>query len=117
MNNHESKTSVDISESETPRYIRISRSSKDDLYGFEFITENEKEQMRFKILNVKINSPGFKGGIRNNDYIIEINDESTQNMNLNYFLTKVNQFPNHVDLLVVSNLKKYLQNEINEIKF
>jgi len=69
------------------------------------------------VKSINTNLPSFVAGLRSNDNVLEINGELVENLNHQNITKKVNEFPNHVDLLVVLDLTGYLEKTPNETKF
>jgi C-terminal processing protease CtpA/Prc len=85
---------------------RLTRASRDDPYGFDFKTL--KTEGRHVANNVRPGLPASKAGLREGDYILEVNGEQIHVMEHDQVVHKISQHPNHVDLLVVGDLQGYL---------
>ena len=59
------------------------------------------------ITNVIHNFPAYDAGIRDGDFILEVNGESVTRLPHNTVLKKINLYPDCVDLLVVKDLNLY----------
>ena len=91
-----------------PRLISITRSSNDQAYGFDLNT-NDSLNNNF-VTNVFEHLPAYKAGLRNYDYIIEINNESIKNLKHEDIVEKILSKQNTVDFLVVANYESKLIN-------
>jgi predicted metalloprotease with PDZ domain len=89
--------------------IRLEQhSSNNDLryYGFKFrVLQKENHHV---INSVDADGPAFQAGIRDGDYLLEVNGETITGLNHSQSLKKVLANPKHVDLLVVTDLDSYI---------
>ena len=60
--------------------------------------------------NVRPDFPADKAGLRDGDYILEVNGESIDNTEHDSVVNKISAQPTQVDLLVVADLNSYLAN-------
>jgi len=60
--------------------------------------------------NVRPDFPADKAGLRDGDYILEVNGESIDNTEHGNVVNKILAQPTQVDLLVVADLNSYLAN-------
>lgn len=60
--------------------------------------------------NVRPGLPADRAGLRDGDYILEVNGESLENMEHDAVVNKISSNPNQVDLLVVGDYQAYLGN-------
>lgn len=88
-----------------PRLCRLSRESRSDQYGFDFKTL--KNEGKHVANNVRPDFPADKAGLRDGDYILEVNGESIDNIEHDSVVTKISAQPTQVDLLVVADLNAY----------
>lgn len=91
-----------------PRLCRLSRESRADQYGFDFKTL--KNEGKHVANNVRADFPADRAGLRDGDYILEVNGESIDNIEHDSVVTKISAQPTQVDLLVVADLSAYLAN-------
>ena len=84
----------------------MSRDSRADQYGFDFKTL--KNEGKHVANNVREDFPADKAGLRDGDYILEVNGESIDNIEHDSVVTKISAQPTQVDLLVVADLNAYL---------
>lgn len=89
------------------RQIRLLRSSRKEQYGFEFKTL--KLDGKHVAVNVTSGSIADKAGLRNGDYILEINDESVSGLWHDAVLMKMSIFSRRLDLLVVNDLTSFIK--------
>lgn len=92
-----------------PRICRLTRQSRSDQYGFDFKTL--KSEGRQVANNVRPRLPAYRAGLRDGDYILEVNGESLENMDHDAIVNKISSNPIQVDLLVVGDYKAYLANK------
>ena len=85
-----------------PRLCRLTRSNRSDPYGFDFKTL--KSEGRHVANNVRPGLPADRAGLRDGDYILEVNGESLEGMEHDAVVNKISKNPNQVDLLVVGDL-------------
>jgi len=52
--------------------------------------------------------PAFQAGIRDGDYLLEVNEETITGLNHSQALKKVLSNPKYVDLLVITDLDSYI---------
>ena len=90
-----------------PRLCRLARSSRDDQYGYDFKTL--KSEGRHVANNVRAGLPAQRAGLRDGDYILEVNGESIDRMEHDAVVARISQHPTQVDLMVVADLKGYLE--------
>ena len=89
-----------------PRLGRLVRNTREDHYGFEFKTlKNEGKHIAN---NVRAGFPADKAGLRDGDYILEVNGESIDSIEHDAVVNKISAYPKQVDLLVVGDLNAYL---------
>lgn len=89
-----------------PRFCHLVRSSRSDQYGFDFKTL--KTEGRHIANNVRPGLPADKAGLRDGDFILEVNGESLENMEHDAVVNKISNNPTQVDLLVVGDINAYL---------
>jgi membrane-associated protease RseP (regulator of RpoE activity) len=63
------------------------------------------------IINIVKNSPAHKAGLIEGDIILEVNGESVENVDRDNVVNKIIKHPKHVELLVVSDYKIYLESK------
>ena len=85
---------------------RLTRVSRDAPYGYDFKTL--KTEGRHVSNNVRVGLPASLAGLRDGDYILEVNGEPIDGIEHDQVVTKISQHPTHVDLLVVADLQGYL---------
>ena len=85
---------------------RLTRASHEAQYAFDFKTL--KTEGRHVANNVRPGLPASKAGLRDGDYILEVNGEQIDGMEHDQVVHKISKHPNHVDLLVVADLQGYL---------
>jgi membrane-associated protease RseP (regulator of RpoE activity) len=83
-----------------PRLCRLKRTKRDDPYGFDFKTL--RADGRHVATNVKLDYPAYLAGLRDNDYILDVNSEAVTGMEHDAVVARICFKPNEVDLLVVS---------------
>ena len=89
-----------------PRLCRLVRAARDDQYGFDFKTlKNEGKHIAN---NVRPSYPAARAGLRDGDYILEVNDIAIDGMEHDAVVNKISANPRQVDLLVVGDLAAYL---------
>lgn len=89
-----------------PRLCRLSRQAREDQYGFDFKTL--KNEGKHVANNVRPGYPADKAGLRDGDYILEVNGQSVDGIEHDAVVNKISSNPKQVDLLVVSDLNAYL---------
>jgi predicted metalloprotease with PDZ domain len=89
-----------------PRLCRLKRTKRDDPYGFDFKTL--KAEGRHVANNVKVDFPAHCAGLRDNDYILDVNNEAINGMEHDAVVSRISSNPNEVDLLVVADLAGYI---------
>lgn len=87
------------------KLIPNSSSSEKNLYGFNFRTSKEGQHM---VTNILPDYPAFEAGIRDGDYIMEVNGDIITGLSHNHVIRKIFSKSTHVDLLIVSDLDAYL---------
>lgn len=92
-----------------PRFCRLTRQSRTDQYGFDFKTL--KNEGRHIANNVRPGLPADRAGLRDGDFILEVNGEVLEGMEHDAVVNKISSNPNQVDLLVVGDLQAYLANK------
>jgi C-terminal processing protease CtpA/Prc len=90
-----------------PRLCRLTRESHVDQYGFDFIIEGNY------IINVLENYPADIAGLRDGDYILEVNGESIDGMKDDAVVNKIFAHQTRVDFLVVNKIGVF-SNELTE---
>jgi C-terminal processing protease CtpA/Prc len=65
---HKEKESVDAT---VPRFCRLRRAKSQYLYGFDF--ETLRTEGRHRVMNVMLDQPGYRAGLRSGDFILEVN--------------------------------------------
>jgi hypothetical protein len=58
--------------------------------------------------NVRLGYPADKAGLRDGDYILEVNGESTEGMEHDAVVNRISKYPKQVELLVVGDINAYL---------
>ena len=92
-----------------PRLCRLVRNARDDQYGFDFKTlKNEGKHIAN---NVRAGFPADRAGLRDGDYILEVNGESIDSIEHDAVVNKISAYPKQVDLLVVGDLNAYLSKQ------
>lgn len=89
------------------RFVQIKRRSKYDEYGFEFRTD--KTDGKHICFNVDPDKPAYLAGLRDGDYILEINDEPVSGLWSDAVKMKITAFPRKVDILVVNDIDSYIK--------
>jgi len=92
-----------------PRLCRLSRESRADQYGFDFKTL--KNEGKHVANNVRPDYPADRAGLRDGDYILEVNGESIDSIEHDSVVSKISAQPTQVDLLVVADLQAYLTSQ------
>jgi predicted metalloprotease with PDZ domain len=82
------------------------RENREDQYGFDFKTL--RTEGRHVANNVRMGYPADKAGLRDGDYILEVNGDSTDGMEHDAVVNRISKHPNQVELLVVSDINGYL---------
>ena len=90
-----------------PRLCRLARGKRDDPYGFDFKTL--RTEGRHVANNVKPDHPAYLAGLRDEDYILEVNGEAIAGMEHEAVVARISSNPRQVDLLVVADLAAYLR--------
>jgi C-terminal processing protease CtpA/Prc len=103
-------TSSDFIDPAKPRLCRLTRSDRNESYGFDFVTI--KSENRHIANNVKQDLPAHKFGLRDNDYILEINGHSVENLLHENMIELILHNPFQVELLVVKDYDAYVFNRI-----
>lgn len=80
-------------------------SNEKSLYGFNFRTSKEGQHV---ITNIIPDYPAHEAGIQDGDYILEVNGEIITSLSHNQVIKKIFSNPNHVELLIVTDLDAYL---------
>lgn len=92
-----------------PRLCRLTRQNRSDQYGFDFKTL--KNEGRHVANNVRPGLPADRAGLRDGDYILEVNGSSVEGMEHDAVVNKISSNVNQVDLLVVGDYQGYLANK------
>ena len=92
---------------DVPRLCRLSRENRGDQYGFDFKTL--RNEGRHVANNVRLSFPADVAGLKDGDYILEVNGESVDGVEHDSVIGKISAKPNEVDLLVVSDIDAYLK--------
>ena len=74
-------------------------------YGFNFRAPREGQHL---VVNSIPDYPAFEAGIRDGDYILEVNDEIITGLSHNQVVRKILANESYVDLLIVTDLDAYL---------
>ncbi len=101
----EVSSAVILNEKVIPRFCRLCRESREEQYGFDFKTL--KNDGIHVATNVRDGHPAQKAGLRNGDYIIEVNGKSIEQMEHEAVVNLIFSNLKRVDLLVVEDLKGY----------
>ena len=83
----------------------MQRDSREDQYGFDFKTL--KSEGKHIATNVREGYPAQKAGLRNGDYILEVNGRSIEGIEHEAVVNLIFSNVKQVDLLVVEDLKGY----------
>lgn len=89
-----------IAETNQPRLCRLTRAHKNDFYGFELKTM--RADGKHLIGNVQIDSLAYRGGIREDDILLEVNHERVEGLDREHVVSKIVKHSKYVDLLVLS---------------
>lgn len=89
------------------RFIEIRRRNKREDYGFEFQTS--KKDGKHVCFNVQPDNPAYLAGLRDGDYILEVNDEPISGLWQEALNMMINTHPRKVDMLVVSDINDYIR--------
>lgn len=98
--------SVKDQEEILPRLCRLSRKDSNDQYGFDFKTLKSDGMHVAK--NVREGLPAHMAGLKEGDYILEVNGESIDGVEHESVVKKISARPSMVDLLAVNDLNAYL---------
>lgn len=85
-----------------PRLCRLSRSSKSEYYGFEL--KSMKVDGKHIIGNVQPDSIAYRAGLREDDILLEVNNERVDGLDREHVVSKMLKHSKHVDLLVATPL-------------
>ena len=96
-----------------PRLCTLKRSSKNELYGFDLKTFKENGTHWAKSILPK--SPAARAGLKDGDFILEVNGESVNGVERETVINKMVKNPKQCDLLVVTNFKSYMDSK-NKLK-
>ena len=89
------------------RNIHIKRLNKTEDYGFQFRTL--KTDGKHLCYNVFPDKPAYEAGLRDDDYILEVNDEPVSGLCHDAVRLKLTRFSKTINLLVVSDIKNYIR--------
>ncbi len=93
---------------EYAKLVRLKRnelSNELNYYGFNFRTSKEGQHI---VNNVIPDYPAYEAGLRDGDYILEVNGELITGLYHNQVIKKILFNLDHVDLLIVNDLDGYL---------
>ena len=93
-----------------PRLCTLNRASKNEMYGFDLKTIKDDDVHIAKSIQDK--SPAAKAGLRDGDFIVEVNGEPVNGLAREIVIGKIVQNVKQVNLLVVANLTAYLESKI-----
>ena len=96
-----------------PRLCTLERASKNEFYGFDLKTI--KENGTHWIKSVQAKSSASRAGLKDGDFILEVNGEAVNGIDRETVISMMGKNPKTVDLLVVTNLKGYLESK-NKLK-
>jgi hypothetical protein len=96
------------------RFCHLVRSSRTDQYGFDFKTL--KNEGRHIANNVRAGLPADRAGLRDGDFILQVNGESLEGMEHDAVVNKISSNPTQVDLLVVGDINAYMANRKEEAR-
>lgn len=88
-----------------PRLCHLVRLSREEQYGFDFKTL--KAEGKHVAINVRDGFPAQKAGLRNGDFIMEVNGIKVESVEHDKIVNLIFTHDNDVDLLVVEDLKGY----------
>lgn len=88
------------------RLCRLTRNSRNDQYGFDFKTL--KSEGRHVAHKVRPGLPADQAGLRDGDYILEVNGTNLDGMEHDAVVSRISANPNQVDLLVVGDYQAFL---------
>ena len=91
------------------RLIIISRSSRREPYGFDFKTLIHDG--KHIVTNVIPDSLAFNSGLKNGDFIIEVNGESVCGIWHDAVALKMSTFPRKIELLVTNDIETYIKSK------
>ena len=92
-------------ESTLPRLCRLARDNRTEQYGFDFKTI--KIENKHVANNVRPGLPASRAGLKEGDYILEVNGESVDGVEHDQVVNKISAHGTQVDLLAVSDLESY----------
>jgi predicted metalloprotease with PDZ domain len=84
----------------------LTRDGRKDTYGFNLKAVKDGSYI---LSNVVANQAADRAGVKNDDYILEVNGKSVEGMDREDVIDRINSDPKHVDLLVVNGLEGYLK--------
>lgn len=84
------------------------RNHKSDFYGFELKTS--KNEGKHYAISIQDDSPASRAGLRENDLIIEVNDEVIVGIDREQVIKKMLKHSKHVDLTVVDESETRKEN-------
>lgn len=105
---------VPLVDKATARLCSLTRDSKDGQYGFDFKTL--KSEGRHVATNVRDGFPAQKAGLKNSDYILEVNGKSIDGMEHEAVVNLIFANPKQVNLLVVEDYKAYKKSKKDKSK-
>ncbi len=85
------------------------------MYGFDL--KKVKNLDKHIVENIEKNSPADLAGLKNGDFILEINSEVVSGMKTSDLIKRISKNPFQVDLLVVKDIIGYLKIKENQDKF
>lgn len=98
-----------------PKVCSLKRSAKNEVYGFDL--RKVKHLEKHMVENIEKNSPADLAGLKDGDFILEINNEVVTGMKTSDLIKKISKNPLKVDLLVVKDIIGYLKFKQNMDKF
>lgn len=86
------------------RNIRLTLDSRSSKFGFDFRILEIGWRYVPRIYRVEIGLSAHEAGLRDGDFILSVNGESTENMTLEEVAEKIRSCPNEIELQVTSEL-------------
>lgn len=95
---------IKLDDQPAPRLCYLTRSNNQEYYGFDL--KSSKTSGKHTVSNIKQESVAYRAGLRNDDFVLEINGAPVEGLPRDQVVAKILQNPKQLEILVLTQVDK-----------